>query len=99
MSETTRTLPALLAVLAGVCLLLVSRSPVGLFVMVLVAVVQYLMRNQPLGTIGKLFFVVGAGALGALGIMSVVLGFPTAALLCGIESAFCTSVLYTRMKV
>lgn len=99
MSETTRTLPALLAVLAGVCLLLISHSPMGLFVMGVIAIVAYLMRKQPLSGVAKIFYIAGGGVFGGLAAFSVILGVPQALLLTVILGAFCVSVLYTRMKV
>lgn len=99
MSEATKTLPALFAVILGIALALITGNPIGFLLFLVIAFAQYHQRNEALHPLFKLMFVAGAGLGGALTLMSLQVGVPRLTLLCALTCAFCTSSLYTRMKV
>ena len=99
MSEHTKTLPALLAILIGITTTLITGNPVGLFMFGFIAYVQYRQRNEVLHQVTKFMFVASAGICGGLALKGILLGLHPVALLCSLMCAFCASVLYTRMKI
>lgn len=99
MSEHAKTLPALLAVLIGITIALITYSPVGLVLFLLLAFAAYHQRNDALNQLSKILYLAGAAISGALAFKAVIIGVAPVVLLCGLICTFCTSVIYTRMKI
>ena len=95
-NHTLKTLPSLFAALVGAALVGITHSLVGGFVFAALAVVQYMLRDQPLNHIMRLAFTFGASLSLAIALKSVIIGMFPIALLCLLMGVFCISVLFAR---
>lgn len=99
MKKLTQYLPAAFSVVIGVLMFIISHNPIALVLWTFIGYSAFRNRTQVLGDIGKFLYVGGAGAFAAVAVKGVLLGIWGGVAIAVLVASFCTSVLFSRMKV
>jgi hypothetical protein len=99
MKKFTQYLPVALSVVIGVLMFIISHNPIALGLWAFIGYSAFYYRAKALGDIEKFLYVAGAGATAAVAVKGIFLGIWGGVAIAALMSAFCTSVLFSRMKV
>lgn len=92
-------LPTAFAVLLGLVLTVITHSPVGLVLFAVIAWVQWHQRGQDLHRLAAHGYSIFAALFCIVLMKALLAALWPLAILAALGAAFCTSVLYARLKV